>query len=95
MDIRLKEHRGRNIATGKEVYLGQYRIILDGRCIGYIRDKPGATVQLIERFSPIELEEITRQVQSMLPDAGAASMVPDVPIDALTTEDEYIDDFDT
>ena len=95
MIVELKPHYGRNVATRQNIYLNQSRIFVDGRAVGFISDRPGAVPMLVERFAPLDVEEIERQVLAQ-GGSGKVKSVPDVPAEMLEPVEEQItdDDFD-
>lgn len=90
MKVELREHIGRNIATGKPVKLPQYRVFIDGRASGFIGWKAGKLC-LTAKFGPIEREEITTQVSAMMKREVSTTKMPDVPPELLAPEEELED----
>jgi len=98
MIVELKPHEGIAIGTkDKVVKHDQWRVFVDGVGVGYLSFRPGSKVCLIERFSPIDIEEIERQVFALTKsDPGKSVTAPDVPEELLntSTEDETDSEYD-
>lgn len=89
MKIELREHYGKNIATGKTIYLNQRRIFVDGRAVGFFHDK-SQNVSIVESISPECLKLILERCESF----EKVQQAPEVPAD-FTGDNETYDDFDT
>ena len=102
MNVELREHRGKNMATGKEVTLPQYQVFADGKRVGFLGWGDGKKICFSERIGPLEQRDVEAKVAALLQQPGAeevvmqSSIVPDVPPELLQpqTEFEDYDDFD-
>ena len=96
MKVTLEPHIAKSlIVKDKEVRAPQYRVRVDGRCVGFMPFKEGAKLLLTERFGPIELEEIEQQVAALMKNEDLQSaMAPDVPEEVrnVSEEDKLEDD---
>lgn len=91
--VELREHWGRNIATGKEVQFEQYRVFFNGRAVGFVGWGSGR-ICLTERLGPIEQAAIERVVRERMDTDVTTSVLPEVPAGFLEREEEVDDDFD-
>jgi hypothetical protein len=103
MDVELRPHVGRNCATGAEVTLPQYQVVVDGRRLGFLGWGQGKKICFIERVGPLERVDIENKVAQLLKVTTAGKLhaitsvqAPDVPEHLLqtTTEEVECDDFD-
>ena len=68
MNVQVVPHRGKDAATKREQYTGQYAIMIDGKLGGFIGEHDGARPMVIRRYSPLELKEIEDAVRRQLAD---------------------------
>ena len=99
MNVELKEHIGKSMASNREVKNKQYRILVDGKHAGYVAFHDGAPICLTRRFGPIEKKEIESQVATLLPGKRKPTgMAPEVPEELMKKDnrEEFADanDFD-
>ena len=95
MKVELRKHVGRNVATGKEETLSQYRVFVDDRPAGFIGWHDDAELLLTTRFGPIEQQKISDLVSKELGRVCDSKQAPDVPEEMLKPPREEInfDDF--
>ncbi len=55
-----------NVMTRQSVDCGQWLVLLDGRCVGYVGDAPGSPLNLIERLSGYQQEQLRLAVVEQL-----------------------------
>ena len=100
MEVELRDWHGRSLAKrDKVVTIQQYKIFVDGHCIGYVGWKPGASIQLIERVSPQTKKEISQRVAELKnektpPKANMPPQVPDRFYQQPEDEGITLDDID-
>ena len=99
MLVELRDHIGRNIATGKMESVGQCRVWIDGKPVGYIGWGIADKLILMKRYGPIEMKEIETKVAAMMERTVVSTTKPDVPAELLKPRDdeygeEWQDDFD-
>ena len=97
MEVELREHRGINIATGVDECLGQYRVFVDGRAVGFMGWGKSSKLSITTRVGPIERQEIAEKVSRLMMRDVQSSMMPDVPDDVMQPEgmeDATLDDLD-
>ena len=92
MMVELRQMRGRHIATGRQVEIPQYQVMMDKQHVGYLSWKQGAKLMLIRQVGPIEREELERLVREQVPGVGATATVPDVPPEMLQPNQGATDD---
>lgn len=81
--------------SNKPVRFDQYRVRVDGMHAGFIGFAPGSKLMLTLRFSPIEIDEIEKQVAGLVGSENQQSVtVPDVPAELLNPDSEDWDDDD-
>jgi hypothetical protein len=77
MKVELLPHKGKNMATQKEETLPQYRVVVDGVCVGYKSWDYGSKIVFITRLSPEEVKVIKADVEHILGDTAGHVDAPD------------------
>lgn len=91
MKVELLNFVSTNLATGKEVILPQYKVVVDGTTVGYKGWKFGTPVCFIGRLSPTDKLFIQEEVQGLLGDnAGGVMPVEYSPEDS--NDEDYVED---
>ncbi len=80
MQIELRPHVGKNVATGLPVDLGQDRIFVDGQHVGYVGRKPDAPINLIFPQLPEDLKTAVQKAVTAKFGGQAARMAEPVQI---------------
>ena len=95
MEIEVKPHRPLDIISKKEVDGGQYAVMVDGLCVGFIGYHQGASVVLHRRYSPMERAEIQQAVAERLEGTQTVAGIvqPGEPV-IVPKREEAFDDFD-
>lgn len=94
MHVELQKHLSTNIATGRQVQFKQYRVVVDGTTVAYKSWATGSKICFVGRVSPLDREEIEKQVGNLLGGAPKSVQPPDVSKEDLDKEEEHYDDFD-
>ena len=55
-----------DVGTRLPIDVGQWRVMLDGRCVGYVCDAPGSPLNLSERLSGYVQEQLRLAVVEQL-----------------------------
>ena len=81
MKVEVLPWKGRDVVNQNEVDMGVYQIRIDGKWAGTIGYQEGARPTIHKKMSPMEADEITRQVAEQLnkQKPGSAVIVPDAP----------------
>jgi hypothetical protein len=95
VEIEVKPHRPLDIISKKEVDGGQYAVMVDGVCVGFIGYHSDASVVLHRRYSPLEREQIQQAVAEQLASVQTVSGIvqPGEPV-VIPKREEAFDDFD-
>ena len=94
MNLELRPWYGPVRGTKRQVFTGQYAVMVDGRIGGWINERIGASLNLIERFSPIDQQTIRKFVQAELDRSiDAVNIPPKVPKAMLEQGTNESDDF--
>lgn len=92
MKVELEAHRGRALGSSAETTLEQYRIRVDGVTAGYVGFLDRSPICLVKRFTPIEVEEIEKQIAVLKSQPVVkAAQPPEVPPELMQSESEGID----
>lgn len=94
MKVELADHVGKNVATGREVKFSQYRILVDGKLVGYKSWKSGTKIVFIGRLSPFDKEVVENEVSAMIAEDSEGVMPPDVSKEDVAEAEENHNDFD-
>ena len=97
MKVTIEPFIGRSVRSPAgetiEVRFAQYRVRSDGMTIGYIGTQQRARLQLITRFTPLEIRDIEDQVAELVGHhSGPAAVVPAVPDDVDEENQGILDD---
>tara|TARA_R100000406_G_scaffold35731_1_gene23626 strand:+ start:4194 stop:4493 length:300 start_codon:yes stop_codon:yes gene_type:complete len=77
MKVELLPHKGINMATRQEETVRQYRVVLDGKLVGYKSWDFGSKVIFITKLSPEDIAEVKNQVEHLLGDTADHVNAPD------------------
>lgn len=98
MKVELRPHKGKNMATQKEETLPQYKVVADGKLVGYKSWNFGSKIVFIEKLSPEEIAQVKSDVEYILGDTAGHVNAPDEEgiiskYDEESSEEEVADDF--
>ena len=97
MQVELRKHVGRNMATGKDETLKHYQVFADGVRVGFLGWGQGKKICFTELVTPLEQKDIEQKVRVLLESGGIicgemqSSLAPDVPPELLTTPGDFED----
>jgi len=94
MQIDLRPHVGKNVATKREIDLGQDRVFVDGELYGYVGRKPDAPILLIYADVPADTKDAIRAAVVAKYGGQAATIAEPVmvPEEAIDSDGEFDED---
>lgn len=95
--VEIRPHVGTNLASGRQVDLGQERVYVDGRVIGYLSRRRGPQPRLV-LIRTVPAADLVAAVEAVGAAYGSKVRVfgraPDIPAEFLQEVDEEDDDQD-
>jgi hypothetical protein len=71
--VELRKHFGIGIGSGKEIFLNQFIVLLDGRQVGYKGCEHGSPINLTSRLSEEHLSIVKEEIDLLLGDDPKAN----------------------
>ena len=100
--VQLVEIVGKNLATGRQQRVPMYRILVNGRPVGFIGWKARCKALFTEKLGPLEVATIEREIGRIMNRTVSSRVVPEVPPELLNMpkgedwrhDQEFEEDFD-
>ncbi len=95
--VEIRKHFGIGMGSGKEIFLNQFIVLLDGRQVGYKGCEHGSPINFTSRLSKKHIDVVKEEIGLLLGDESKANELigswkhEDSPEDQGETSDDIFD----